>query len=434
MRDLLILLAFPLMVYFIFRRPFVGTSLWIWSAMFFPNGWVWGVASSIRFNLIIALATVVSYVFQKDKIKTDTTALTFIIILFYIWTTISSIFTIANADVVWTEWGIFSKIIVFYIVCILTLKTKHHIHVFLWAIVLSGAYFGAAEGLKYLATIGGHKVEGIVGSRLSDRNELALAINMSIPILLFLVSQTKHKTLRMALLGATFFSIVAIIGSFSRGGLLALIVVGLYFFLQSKRKFLVVSLVSITLLVGTSFIPDKWFNRMDTIEEMDQDSSFLGRIVAWKQAVLMAADNPVFGAGFKAGQNYALWKLYELDFQRLDFIVDTSHFTAPKPKAAHSIYFQVLGDQGYVGLLIFLGIIFLCYRNLAAVKRESDDQWCIDLAKMLQVSLVAYCVGGAALSLPYFDLSFAIYALSHSLITLTRRKVKSKQPTYQRFT
>jgi hypothetical protein len=61
------------------------------------------------------------------------------------------------------------------------------------------------------------------------------------------------------------------------------------------------------------------------------------------------------------------------------------------------------------------------------VIRESDDEWCQSLAKMLQVSLLAYCVGGAALSLPYFDLSFALYALSHCLMSLVRRVNESNE-------
>jgi len=138
----------------------------------------------------------------------------------------------------------------------------------------------------------------------------------------------------------------------------------------------------------------------------------------------MAMDNPFFGGGFKAGQNAYLWKLYEPEFYRLDFIIDTTGYMAGYAKAAHSIYFQVLGDHGFVGLFIFLGIILLSYLNLNRVKKTSTDQWTVDLAKMLQVSLLAYCAGGAALSLPYFDLSFAIFALASCLLALTNRQKK----------
>jgi len=422
MRDLLLVAVFPILLYFIFKRPYVGVSLWMWSAMFFPNGWVWGFASSLRYNLLIALATILSYVFQKDKIKTERSGLTILILFFFIWTTISSAFTISNPDVVWFEWGVFFKIIIFYIFCILTIKTKHHVNVFLWAITLSAAYFGAAEGLKYIITAGGHVVEGIPGSRLRDRNELALAVNMTIPLIIFLLSQTKNKWLRLALIGAVFFNIVAIVGSFSRGGLLGLIVIGGYFFLQSKRKFLVSAVLIISVGVGSAFVTDKWTNRMDSINTMEQDSSFLGRVVAWKQSVLMAADHPIFGGGFKAGQNPAVWFLYADEFDSLDFIIDTSHYVVVYPKAAHSIYFQVLGDQGFVGLLIFLSILIMTYRKFVWVTKNSSDEWLIGLARMLKVSLVAYCAGGAALSLPYFDFSFALFALASILIEIVQRE------------
>ena len=426
MRDILLVLIFPVLLYFIFRRPYIGVSLWIWSAMFFPNGWVWGFASSFRYNMLIAVATIVSYVFQRNKVKTDTSALTVLIVLFFIWSTISSVLTIANQDVVWFEWSLFMKIVVFYLLCIWTIKTKHQMHVFIWAITLSAAYFGAAEGLKYIITAGGHTIEGIRGSRLGDRNELALALNMIIPLLIFLLTQTKSKWLRLALLAAVVFNIVAILGSYSRGGVLGLIVIAGYFFMQSKRKVLVSTLFIFAIATSSLFVSDKWTERMDTIDTMQQDKSFLGRIVAWKQATLMAMDNPIFGAGFKAGQNQALWLLYEDDFYRLDFIVDTSGVHFKKAKAAHSIYFQVLGDQGFVGLFMFLTILWLCYRKLAQVIKYSKDPWLINLAKMLKVSLLAYCVGGAALSLPYFDLSFAIFALAHVMYGVMKRQQDSE--------
>lgn len=422
MRDILLVLVFPFLLYFIFKRPYIGVSLWIWSAMFFPNGWVWGFASSIRYNMLIAAVTIISYFFQKDKIKTDSSALTTLILFFFILTTISSAFTISNLDIVWYEWSLFFKIIIFYLLCILTIKTKHHVNVFIWAITLSAAYFGAAEGLKYIITAGGHVIEGIPGSRLRDRNELALAVNMTLPLIIFLLSQTKYKWLRLALIGAVIFNVVAIIGSFSRGGMLGLIVIGGYFFLQSKRKLLVSIVLILSVGIGSVFVSDKWTNRMDTIETMGQDSSFLGRVVAWKQAVLMAVDHPILGGGFKAGQNPSVWYLYEDNFHSLNFIIDTGDYRVSRPKAAHSIYFQVLGDQGFVGLFTFLAILLLAYRKLVWVTKNTTDEWLIGLARMVKVSLVAYAAGGAALSLPYFDLSFALFALCHILSEIVKRQ------------
>ena len=373
---------------------------------------------------MIAVATILAYFFQKNKLKAESSGLSALIIIFFLWSTISSIITISDPDIVWFEWTIFFKIIIFYFFCIFTIKTKHHINVFIWAISLSAAFFGAAEGLKYIVTAGGHTIQGIPGSRLSDRNELALAVNMTLPLIIFLLSKTQSRWLKIGLIGAVAFNIVAVLGSYSRGGLIALLVIAGYFFLQSKRKFLVSVFIVITVTFASLNVSDKWTERMDSINTMEQDNSFLGRVVAWKQAILMASDHPFFGGGFKAGQNVAVWYLYEDQIPYLNFMIDTGDYKVDRPKAAHSIYFQVLGDQGFVGLFIFLAILFQGYRKLSWVIKNTTDKWLIDLTKMLKVSLVAYAAGGAALSLPYFDLSFAILALSHILCELVKRSDK----------
>jgi probable O-glycosylation ligase (exosortase A-associated) len=97
---------------------------------------------------------------------------------------------------------------------------------------------------------------------------------------------------------------------------------------------------------------------------------------------------------------------------------------APDPKdihAAHSIYFQVLGEQGFVGLFLFLLLWFLVWRSAGWLIREGrrseDTKWCRNLGAMSQVCLVGYAVGGAFLSLAYFDLPYDILVI----VVLTKR-------------
>jgi probable O-glycosylation ligase (exosortase A-associated) len=84
-------------------------------------------------------------------------------------------------------------------------------------------------------------------------------------------------------------------------------------------------------------------------------------------------------------------------------------------RAAHSIYFQVLGEHGFVGLALFLTFWALVWGTAAGVKRRArgdpQTQWAAQLADMCQVSLVGYGVGGAFLSLAYFDLPYDMMIL-----------------------
>jgi probable O-glycosylation ligase (exosortase A-associated) len=425
MRDILFILIIPFILYASLHRPFIGAAMWLWVAMHFPNGWVYGFAGSFRYNLIIVVCAFLSYVLWKDKSKMEADQLTFLIVLFLIWTFITSVFTISIPEIVWDDWVKLLKITLLYIFATLVLRTKLHINVYIWALVLSVGFYGCLEGLKYISSGGGHRISGLATHVLSDRNELALAFNMLLPLMVYLIGVSKNKWVKLGLSFAIILNIVAIIGTYSRGGFVALIIVGGYFWLQSKQKFLYSILILIAISIGSSYAPSSWTNRMDTLETAESDSSFLGRVLAWKQSILMANDNLLTGGGFKAGQTSYIWWSYDAAGSFND-VIDTSRLDKVAFKAAHSIYFQVLGDHGYIGLLIFLGIIITAYRKAGRVakiaKETHQDENIIKLCSLVKVSLVAYCAGGAGVSLAYFDMFYAILAIvfviEHRLIGL----------------
>ena len=431
MRDIFFLLILPFLLYASLKRPFIGAAMWLWVAMHFPNGWVYGFAGNFRYNLIIVVCAFLSYVKWQDKQKLEGDKLTFLIVLFLFWTLMTSIATISIPAIVWSEWIEFLKITLLYIFSILVLRNQLHINVFIWALALSVGFYGCLEGLKYIASGGGHRIAGLSGHVLSDRNELALAFNMMLPLLVYLMHINKTKWIKLGLMCAVVLNVVAIIGTYSRGGTVALLVVGGYFWWQSKRKVLYAVLLSFSLVIASNYIPSSWTNRMDTLETAQEDSSFLGRVLAWKHAVLMANDNPFTGGGFKAGQTSYIWWSYDAagSFNEL---VDTAHMGHVAFKAAHSIYFQVLGDHGYIGLLIYLGIILTAYRKASRVakrvRRTNQDESIVTLCSLLKVSLLAYCVGGAGVSLAYFDMFYALLAI---VFVIDHRLCSSAQPQAQ---
>jgi probable O-glycosylation ligase (exosortase A-associated) len=425
MRDILFILIIPFILYASLHRPFIGAAMWLWVAMHFPNGWVYGFAGNFRYNLIIVVCAFLSYVLWKDKSKMEADQLTFLIVLFLIWTFITSVFTISIPEIVWDDWVKLLKITLLYIFATLVLRTKLHINVYIWALVLSVGFYGCLEGLKYISSGGGHRISGLATHVLSDRNELALAFNMLLPLMVYLIGVSKSKWIKLGLSFAIILNLVAIIGTYSRGGFVALIIVGGYFWLQSKQKFLYSILIIIAISIGSSYAPSSWTKRMDTLETAESDSSFLGRVLAWKQSILMANDNLLTGGGFKAGQTSYIWWSYDAAGSFND-VIDTSRLDKVAFKAAHSIYFQVLGDHGYIGLLLFLGIIITAYRKAGRVakiaKENHQDENIIKLCSLVKVSLVAYCAGGAGVSLAYFDMFYAILAIvfviEHRLIGL----------------
>jgi probable O-glycosylation ligase (exosortase A-associated) len=147
--------------------------------------------------------------------------------------------------------------------------------------------------------------------------------------------------------------------------------------------------------IAIGVMPDRWSTRMNTISTYDQDSSAMGRINAWHAAFNLANDRPFLGGGYEYSS------------------IKTFAKYAPNPvdlHSAHSAYFQVLGEHGYIGLLLFLSIGVSAWltarRIIAGVGGRQEHQWAASLARALQVSAVGYAVGGVFLDVGYWDLIY----------------------------
>jgi probable O-glycosylation ligase (exosortase A-associated) len=178
-------------------------------------------------------------------------------------------------------------------------------------------------------------------------------------------------------------SVVAALGTHSRGALLGVVAMAIYMWLKNPRKLFFGSILLTVGIVLALFMPEQWFLRMETIENFQEDASAMGRINAWWTAYNVAKTH-ITGAGFDM-YNATIFSLFAPDPTRIH--------------AAHSIFFQVLGEHGFIGLFLFLGIWWSVWRVANSIIKDAinkpDFLWCSDLAKMSHVSLVGYAVGGA---------------------------------------
>lgn len=413
MRDIFLLLVFPFLLVAAIKRSFIAVSLWLWTALFFPNGWVYGIGQSIRFNLIFSVIAILGVFVSLKKTKSEVNSLTMLITLFILWATITSSLGMANPDIVWEYWGRFVKIVALYYCTIFLLTKKLHVDVYIWSIILSVGFYAFVEGLKLVASGGGHQIHGISGHVFDDRNSLALGIDMAIPLVMYLMSQNKLLLVKWGLRTLVFIMVLCVLGTYSRGGLIGLIVIGVYYFKNAKNKIFPLIAVSVIILVVTNLMSEQWFHRMDTIGEADQDASFMGRVVAWKISTLIALDHPFVGGGFKAVETLSIWIKYALEIDKLDMI-STPPVNLRYARAAHSIYFQTLGDHGFVGLFLLLSLLWAGYSKTSSLIKKAKliaNDRLFNLAQMLRLSVITYAAVGSALSLTYFDLIFAVYSI-----------------------
>lgn len=398
MRDLLVTFLILAPVPMMLVRPSWGVLMWVWVSVMNPHRLAYGFAHDMPFAAIVGGATLIGLVFTKDKRRLPITPVTVTLMLFVLWICISSLFAIypIGSRYMWLQ---VMKILTMVFVAMTVLHSRVQLRYLVWVLVFSLAFYGVKGGIFTIINQGNYIVWGPPGSFIEGNNELALALIMTIPLMRYLQIELPRRWQRWAMTLAMLLTALAAIGSHSRGGFLAIIAMALFFWLKGRHKWI---LGPVLIAVGAgiiAFMPPEWWARIDTISTYQQDASAMGRINAWHMAFNLARAH-AFGGGF--------------DIYNADIFAQY----APNPidiHAAHSIYFQVLGEHGFIGLGIFLMLWFLTWRGASWVSRESqrlpDARWVRDLCTMVQVSLVGYAVGGAFLSLAYFDLPYYLLVL-----------------------
>jgi probable O-glycosylation ligase (exosortase A-associated) len=362
-----------------------------------PHRLTWSFAYDMPFAQMVAIATVCGLIATKDKYPLPGVREVYLLVLFSLTMFLSTLFAYYPENA-WEQFDKVWKIFLMTFVTIILFQDAKKIRALIWVIALSIGFYGLKGGIYVIRTGGAHNVLGPEGSFIAGNTEIGLALNLVLPFLVFLRRETTNQWLRHLLLVVSGFTVIAILGTYSRGAFLGLLVVSILLFLKSRTKFLAIILLAIAVPVAMSTLPERWFGRMETIQTYEKDRSAMGRLEAWKVAIHMGKDRPLLGFGFRP--------FTKAMFERYGY---------SQGRDAHSIFFQVLAEHGFTGLILYGGLIlgsFLTLRRLKRVSRSDPSlQWVYTYSEMLQASFAAYVVCGAFLSMSYFDLFYHLVAI-----------------------
>ena len=417
MRDILIVGLVLLGAIAAVRQAWMGVMLWTWLSIMNPHRFTYGFAYDAPVAMVAFCATVLGLLVTRDRASPFKAPVVVVFLLFMVWISLSTVLGLDPSGDYW-QWNKVMKVDLMILVALVLLHSKKHILALAWVCAGSLALLGAKGGLFTLLTGGNFRVWGPPGSFIEDNNEFALSLVMAIPLLRFLQLQLNSRWGRHGMTAMILLCAVAAIGSYSRGALLAISAMAAFMWWNGKNKLVVGMVLALVAPLLIAFMPSEWMGRMSTIGEYEQDESSMGRISAWWNAWNIAFHYPT-GVGFDAARP-ELFAQY-----------------SPYPEAvhaAHSIYFQVLGNHGFVGLFMFLTIWVMTWRSAGWLRTHCakipEATWCVDLGAMCQVCLLGYAVGGAFLSLAYFDLPYNVMVL----VVLTRVWVQTKgwlrEPAY----
>jgi len=401
-RDVLLTLVVFGAIPFILRRPHLGILMYVWLSVMNPHRLTWSFAHDFNFAAIVAVTTLVGAVFARKR-PLPINSLSLVLLAFVGWTSVTTVFALYPSDS-FELWVTMMKTQLMVLLIPLLFQTREQVRQLIWVIVLSVGYYGTKGGVFTLLTGGQYKVYGPEASYIEDNNALAVAIIMVIPLMRYLFMTNPNKYLRWALFGMMTSCGLAVLGSYSRGALLAVGAMVTFLWLKGRHKMLFLMFAVVAFPVALFYMPEQWYQRMDTIAEYQQDTSANMRLNAWGTMFNIAKDRPLFGAGYEV----ALKPIFDR------YSPDPSF----PPQVAHSIYFEALGSHGFVGFAIYVLLLITHWKHagrlVRGAKGRADLAWLYHYGLMMQVSIVGFAVGGAFLSLVNFDVPY--YLIGTTLV------------------
>jgi probable O-glycosylation ligase (exosortase A-associated) len=386
---------------FIFVSPFYGVLLLY--AFSFGNfhTLTWGGLGDLYLAYVIVVLTGISWLLSfTEKKRLPLSPLVVLTLLFSLWITVTSYFALAPAAVVWDRWVFVQKVLLMCLVGYALTTTRERVNQLIWVVVLSIGFWGVKGALSFILHGGGGTVgiHGPDGGVTAANNEFGIALVMILPLLLYQWHIAVNRHIRRGLIVMGFLVSLAVIFTYSRGALLALCAMGASIWLRSRAKFTTGLLILAVGFFVYSFVPQHWFDRMATIQTYETESSASSRIDLWKISLRIAELNPILGGGF--------WVTYSTDITNA-MLAATTLPRLTIPRAAHSIWFEILSEHGWVGLALFVMIGISSWRSCASLvghaRGRPDLAWANLLGRMGQGALVGFWAGGSFNSMAYFD-------------------------------
>jgi hypothetical protein len=260
---------------------------------------------------------------------------------------------------------------------------------------------------------------------MGDGNDFGWGLIIMLPFSIYLTVGKRGFISRMIGLGGIVIGIGGIVGTESRGATLALAGSMLLFWATvSKRKLLFVGILAIGITAVVLLAPPAYFQRLNTLQNYEEDNSAQGRLRAWRAARQMALDYPL-GVGAN-NFNSAYGRFY--------MPADTSGWAANRWISTHSCYFKVLAEYGYPGLFLFLGVLFTTARdNVLSARRLRaagdaavfEPEWPL----LLNVSLLGYSICALFLGGITYPHLYLIAGLSVATSRISSQAAAAPAPT-----
>jgi putative inorganic carbon (hco3(-)) transporter len=438
MRDLFFVGYLGLLLLFAFKRPFLFTLIYAYVDIIAPQRLSYFLLNSIPLSLILFGFALLGFLLSDDKKDVRVTPRWGLLVLLLGYCAYTHTFAVEPVAAQ-EKWDWVWKALVFAIFLPLTLRTRLRIEALALSLVLFASALIVTGGLKTIAGGGGYGVMVLlvdIDSGLYESSIISCVAIAIIPLILWLAN---HGTIfkpdwrvKLYAFALVFACLLIPIGVQARTGLVCVVVLAISFLRTAKRPMLYI-LGTATLAVATiPLLPASFTERMSTMKNYQTDESASTRIAVWKWTWEFVQKHPM-GGGFDAYiQNKIKYTMPVIDDNGLDTGDVQTGEVVDQGRAYHSSYFEMLGEQGFPGLLIWLLIHVGGVWRMESIMRiykkrgREDEAWVIPLARALQNAQIIYLVGSLFVAIALVPFAYMLIAMQISLDAyLARRRQES---------
>lgn len=434
MRDLFFVGYLGLLMLMAFKRPFLFTLVYAYIDIIAPQRLSYFLLNSVPLSLILFALAFLGFLAGDDKRDVRVSprwALLLVLLAYCGYSTTVALEPLAAQE----KWSWVWKALVFAAFLPLLLRTRLRIEALALTLVLCASALIVTGGIKTALGGGGYGSLVLLVNDNSGLYEGSIISCVAIAIIPLIVWLAQHGTVfkpdwkvKTYAAALVFAALLIPIGTQARTGLVCIAVLALLFIRQTKRRFLYLAGAALVGLAAIPFLPSAFSQRMETIQDYKADESAATRVAVWKWTWEFVKEHP-FGGGFDAYRiNKIRYDLPVVDDNGFDTGAIDRKEIVDQGRAYHSSYFEMLGEQGFPGLIIWLIIHVGGVWRMEAIarlyKRRSrpDEGWVAPLATALQNAQIVYLVGSLFVGIAFQPFVYMLIAMQIGLDTYLARR------------
>ena len=405
-RDLLVIAVVVAISGTAVARPFVGLLSFVVFAIVNPHSLAWSISSTFPPALPIAVGTILGYIISSEPKRLPPHRE--VHLLLALW----CVFVVSTSTAVYPAEAFpmltqVSKILLMVCLSLAMVNTKERLLQLSRTVTLSLGYLGLKAGIFAIRTGGQDMVWGPDNSFLYANNSIGVALAMNLPMLFHLRRLEHRRWLRYVMTAMMFLSYPAIVCTFSRGAWLSAAAATAFMMWRSRHRWVTAAAVVVLAIpvLSSQMLPDRVVNRYEDLAMLQEEESAGTRLWTWEYCRRVGFANPLTGAGFNF-VSVETWNQYYPEFLAWHHRIAACHGTA----------MTVLGEHGFPGFLLWIGLLGSCVASATRIRRAAsragaDGVWVVAIADMLLAAFAAYMVGGMFVDLNYFDIFYQLIAM-----------------------